>query len=65
MWYLIVSEQISGAKNNINKTRTMEQILEAEQRAAEWMRKTRKIPPGSIEDGPGLSAPRKRDTSSA
>jgi hypothetical protein len=28
---------------------TMEQLLEAEQRAAEWMRKTRKIPPSSIE----------------
>jgi len=30
----------------------MEQVLEAEQRAAEWMRKTKRIPPGSIEDPP-------------
>jgi hypothetical protein len=29
---------------------TIEQLLEAEQRAAEWMRKTRKIPHSSIED---------------
>ena len=26
------------------------QLLEAEQRAAEWMRNTQKIPPSSIED---------------
>jgi DNA-binding NarL/FixJ family response regulator len=65
MWYLIVSDQISGAKNNINKTMTMEQLLEAEQRAAEWMRKTRKIPPASIEEVAALPAARKRDTSTA
>jgi hypothetical protein len=29
---------------------TMEQLLEAEQRAAEWMRKAKKIPPSSIEN---------------
>jgi hypothetical protein len=29
---------------------TMQQLLEAEQKAAEWMRNTRKIPPTSIED---------------
>jgi DNA-binding NarL/FixJ family response regulator len=50
MWFLIVNEQITRAKNHVNKTMTMEQLLEAEQRAAEWMRKTRKIPPSSIED---------------
>ena len=50
MWYLIVNDQIARARNHVNKTMTMEQLLEAEQRAAEWMRKTRKIPPSSIED---------------
>jgi DNA-binding NarL/FixJ family response regulator len=49
-WYLIVNEQISRAKDQVNKTMTMEQLFEAEQRAAEWMRKTKKIPPSSIED---------------
>jgi len=49
MWYLIVSEQISRAKNNMNRAMTMEELLEAEQSAAEWMRKTSKIPPSSIE----------------
>jgi len=65
MWYLIVNEQISRAKNNINKTMTMEQLLEAEQRAAEWMRKTRKIPPASTEDEAHHPAKRERDTSTA
>jgi DNA-binding NarL/FixJ family response regulator len=67
MWYRIVSELISGAKENINKTMTMEQLLEAEQRAAEWirMRKTRKIPPTSIEDPADLQTRTGRDTSTA
>jgi hypothetical protein len=41
-------------------TTTMEQLLEAEQRAAEWMKKTRKIPPASIEDS--LDRPPKLET---
>jgi two-component system nitrate/nitrite response regulator NarL len=49
-WYLIVNEQISRAKDQINKTMTMEQVFEAEQRAAEWMRKTKKVPPSSTGD---------------
>jgi two-component system nitrate/nitrite response regulator NarL len=50
MWFLIASEQITRAKDHVNKSMTMQQLLEAEQRAAEWMRNTRKIPPTSIED---------------
>jgi hypothetical protein len=50
MWFLIASEQITRAKDHVNKSMTMQQLLEAEQRAAEWMRNTRKIPPSSIED---------------
>lgn len=65
MWYLIVSEQVSGAKNNINKAMTMEQLLEAEQKAAERMRKTRRIPPASIENHPDRPAGRERDPSTA
>ena len=55
LWFLIASEQITRAKNHVNKTMTMEQLLEAEQRAAEWMRKTKKIPPSSIENPPSAS----------
>jgi hypothetical protein len=45
---------------------TMEQLLEAEQRAAEWMRKTKKkIPPSSIEDTPEHRSAREKDASTA
>ena len=47
MWFLIAGEQIAQAKNHVNQSMTMEQLLEAEQRAAEWIRKMRKIPPSS------------------
>ena len=63
MWFLIAHEQISRAKNHVNKTMTMEHLLEAEQRAAEWMRKSRKIPP-SIEDSPEHQ-PTREDASTA
>ena len=65
MWYLIVNEQIARARNHVNKTMTMEQLLEAEQRAAEWMRKTRKIPPSSIEDSPERQPKLETDASTA
>jgi two-component system nitrate/nitrite response regulator NarL len=65
MWFLIASEQITRAKNHVNKSMTMEQLLEAEQRAAEWMRKTKKIPPSSIEDPPEHRPSREKDVSTA
>jgi hypothetical protein len=49
MWFLIANEQVTRAKNHVNKSMTMQQLLESEQRAAEWMRNTRRIPPASIE----------------
>jgi len=55
MWFLIASEQITRAKNHANQSMTMEQLLDAEQRAAEWIRKARKIPPSSIENPPNAS----------
>jgi len=65
MWFLIANEQITRAKNHVNKTMTMEQLLEAEQRAAEWMRKTKKIPPSSIEDPPEPRPAREKDATTA
>src|SRR5271154_298030 len=56
MWFLIASEQITRAKNHVNKSMTMEQLLDAEQRAADWMRKTKKMPPSSIENPPNASS---------
>jgi two-component system nitrate/nitrite response regulator NarL len=55
MWFLIAGEQISQAKNHFNQSMTMEQLLEAEQRAAEWTRKSKKIPPSSIDNPPNAS----------
>jgi hypothetical protein len=34
---------------------TIEQLLKSEQRAAEWIRKMRKIPPSSIDNPPNAS----------
>jgi hypothetical protein len=65
MWYLIVNEQITRARNHVNNTMTMEQLLEAEQRAAEWMRRTRRIPPSSIEDPPDSQPKMDTDASTA
>ena len=45
MWFLIAGEQNYQAKNHVNQFMTMEQLLEAEQRASEWIRKMRKIHP--------------------
>ena len=50
--FLIARQQITPAKNHLNQSMTMEQLLEAEQEAAEWMRK---IPPSSIENPPNAS----------
>ncbi len=74
MWYLIAHERVSRARNQINKMMTMEQLVEAEQRAADWLAKTKKIPPASAEEpvghrqpeGPGtLTQPRLRRASPA
>jgi hypothetical protein len=53
--FLIARQRITPAKNHLNQSMTMEQLLEAEQKAAEWMRKMRKIPPSSIENPPNAS----------
>ena len=65
MWFLTASEQITRAKNHVNKSMTMEQLLEAERRAAEWMRKTRKLPPSSIEEPPEHRPTREKNASTA
>ena len=65
MWYLIVNEQIARARNHVNKAMTMEQLLEAEQKAADWMKTTRRIPPSSIEDPPDREPKLGTDASSA
>jgi len=57
--------KITQAKNHVNQSMTMEQLLEAEQRAAEWIRKSKKIPPSSIENPPEHRPTREKDASTA
>jgi DNA-binding NarL/FixJ family response regulator len=49
-WYLIASHQISRTSKNVGKALTMEQLLQAEQLATEWLKKTNRIAPTSIRD---------------
>ncbi|MGA9967107.1 MAG: hypothetical protein WBQ10_18055 [Terriglobales bacterium] len=65
IWFLIAGEQITQAKKHVNQSMTMEQLLEVEQKAAEWIRKMRKIPPSSIADPPERQPTREKDASTA
>jgi DNA-binding NarL/FixJ family response regulator len=47
-WYLIAGQQISGTSKSIGKTMTMEQLLQAERMAAEWLKNTENLSPTSI-----------------
>jgi DNA-binding NarL/FixJ family response regulator len=47
-WYLISSHQVSQTSKRVGKAMTIEQKLEAEQMAAEWLKKAQKHPPASI-----------------
>lgn len=42
MWYLIVGDEITRAKHKVSESMSMQQLLEAEHRAAEWMKNRRK-----------------------
>ena len=44
-WYSIVSQQISRTSKSVESAMTMEQRLEAEEMAAEWLKKVAKFPP--------------------
>jgi len=50
MWYMIAADQLSKAMNKTGKAMPPEQLIEAEQRVAEWAGKTRRIAPGSAGD---------------
>ena len=46
-WYLIASSQILQATKTVSRTMTMEQLIHAEQMAADWLKNNQKIPPVS------------------
>ncbi|HVW77708.1 MAG TPA: LuxR C-terminal-related transcriptional regulator [Alloacidobacterium sp.] len=43
-WYLIIGHHISRASKNIGKALNMDQVLQAEQLASEWLKSTHKPP---------------------
>ncbi len=47
-WYLIASHQISQMSKNVVKGMSTEQMLQAEKMAAEWPKKTWKMPAASV-----------------
>ncbi|PYV51132.1 MAG: hypothetical protein DMG92_05350 [Acidobacteria bacterium] len=49
-WCLIASAQISRTSKSISKAMTMEQLLYAEKMVADWLRKTQKLVPTSINE---------------
>lgn len=49
-WYLIAGDQILRTSKTVGKALTMEQILQAEQMAAEWLKKTQKPSPAPIRE---------------
>jgi len=49
-WYLIANHQISRTSKNVGKALTMEQLLQAEKMASEWLKKTNKLSPALVRD---------------
>ncbi len=45
MWYSLAGEQLARASKDATKGMAMDQLLQAEQMAANWMNKTKKLPP--------------------
>ncbi len=62
-WWTIYSA--GGCVEVPNNSQRVEQLLEGEQRAAEWMRKAKEIPPSSIEDPPEHRPAMEKDASTA
>ena len=49
-WYLIASGQILQTSKTVSRELTMDQLLRAEQMAADWLRKIQKIPASSVKE---------------
>jgi len=57
MWYLVAQDRASRARNQINKMMTMEQLVEAERRAAAWLAESKKMPQSSAESSGSQAEP--------
>jgi DNA-binding NarL/FixJ family response regulator len=49
-WYLIASHLLSQTSQTVSRAMTMEQLLHAEQLAADWLKKKQKIPGSSVSE---------------
>jgi len=56
MWYSIAADQLSKEKNKAAKAMPPELLVEAEQRTAEWRKRTQGAGPASV-DNPQRSRP--------
>jgi DNA-binding CsgD family transcriptional regulator len=54
MWFLVVNDHVLRERNRLAKTMTMEELLEAEQRATAWLQAAKKSPEA---EGAAPSAP--------
>ncbi len=55
-WYLIASAQLLQLNKSVGRSISAEQILHAEQMAAEWLRRNQRIPPSSMAHAAGRKA---------
>jgi DNA-binding NarL/FixJ family response regulator len=55
-WYLVVSAQLLQLSKNVGRSITAEQLLQAEQMAAEWLKRNQKFPPSSMAHAAGRRA---------
>ena len=53
MWRLIASNQLLSNRKSMAKMMTVEQLVEAEQRAADWLKKAKRDPTPEIQDPSG------------
>ena len=53
MWFLIANEQLLRNRKRMAKMMTVEQLLEAEQRTADWLKTVKRNPAPEIQDSSG------------
>jgi DNA-binding NarL/FixJ family response regulator len=55
-WYMVAGHQISRASKSVGKALTMEQLLQAEQMASDWLKKTQRPSPAPIREANNRTA---------
>lgn len=63
MWYIIAGEQVSRRSQNLHNVMTVDQLVEAKRKAADWLRRTTKIRPVSAEPEKSVASLRSNEAS--